>query len=54
MADQQSTAQSSTASVSLTGKSFLDMSGSEKMTFLCKAVVMLCTGGFAFPNIFVE
>jgi hypothetical protein len=54
MADQQSTVQASAASVSLTGKPFMDMTGSEKITFLGKAFVMLCTGGFAFPNIFVE
>lgn len=36
------------------GKRFVDMTGSEKVTWLGKAVVMLCTGGFAFPNIFVE
>jgi hypothetical protein len=30
------------------------MNGSEKMTFLGKAVVMILTGGFAFPNVFVE
>ena len=54
MADPQQTPQGSASNVSLTGKAFGDMSGSEKMTFLVKAVVMLCTGGFAFPNIFVE
>ena len=54
MADEQSTAQGSAAPVSLTGKPFGDMTGSEKMTFLFKALIMLCTGGFAFPNIFVE
>jgi len=40
--------------VSLTGKPFGDMSGSEKITWLGKCVIMLITGGFAFPNIFVE
>ena len=37
-----------------TGKAFTDMDGSEKITFLGKVVVMLITGGFAFPNVFVE
>lgn len=36
------------------GKRFMDMTGSEKVTWLGKVVVMLATGGFAFPNIFVE
>jgi hypothetical protein len=36
------------------GKSFGEMNGAEKMTFLGKALVMICTGGFAFPNVFVE
>lgn len=36
------------------GKRFIDMTGSEKMTWLGKAAVMLITAGFAFPNIFVE
>ena len=49
MADPQQT-----TPVSLTGKRFVDMTGSEKITFLAKAIVMLCTGGFAFPNVFVE
>ena len=51
MADKQAT---TPAPVPFTGKPFMDMSGSEKLTFLWKAVVMLATGGFAFPNIFVE
>jgi hypothetical protein len=54
MADQKTTAQGSAAPASLTGKPFTDMTASEKLTFLGKAVIMLCTGGFAFPNIFVE
>jgi hypothetical protein len=53
MADPQKTAQE-IASVSHTGKPFGDMSGSEKTTWLFKCVIMLITGGFAFPNIFVE
>ena len=40
--------------VSLTGKPFTAMRGSEKITWIGKCVVMLLTGGFAFPNIFVE
>ena len=54
MADQKSTAQGSAAPTSLTGKPFADMTGSEKITFLGKALIMIVTGGFAFPNIFVE
>lgn len=50
MADQQiSGAQSSS-----TGKSFGQMTFSEKLSFLGKVCVMLATGGFAFPNVFVE
>lgn len=54
MADPKSTAQGSAAPVSLTGKPFGDMSGGEKIVWLGKCFVMLITGGFAFPNIFVE
>jgi hypothetical protein len=36
------------------GKAYAEMTGSEKMTFLGKVMVMLITGGFAFPNVFVE
>lgn len=36
------------------GKRFADMNVSEKAHFLGKVVVMLLTGGFAFPNVFVE
>ncbi|HTD90092.1 MAG TPA: hypothetical protein VK663_05485 [Burkholderiales bacterium] len=53
MADPKKTAQES-APVSLTGKPFGDMTGVEKITFIGKAFIMLCTGGFAFPNVFVE
>ena len=42
------------APVSATGKRFADMDGAQKFTFLGKVVIMLITGGFAFPNIFVE
>jgi hypothetical protein len=52
MADQnQAVAQPTPAS---TGKAFVDMNGGEKLSFLGKVVVMLITGGFAFPNVFVE
>ena len=37
-----------------TGKRFVDMTGGEKFTFLGKVLIMLATGGFAFPNVFVE
>ncbi len=50
MADQQPSA----APVVSTGKRFMDMTAGEKVTWLGKVVVMLATGGFAFPNIFVE
>ena len=53
MANTQQTAQEKT-SVSLTGTPFVDKSGSEKITWIGKCAVMLITGGFAFPNIFVE
>ncbi len=53
MAAEQPTKQPSTP-VSLTGTPFVDKTGSEKITWLGKCVVMLITGGFAFPNIFVE
>ncbi len=36
------------------GKPFNKMTVGEKMKWLGKVVVMLITGGFAFPNIFVE
>jgi hypothetical protein len=54
MADQQSTAQGSAAPAALTGIPFANMTGSQKITWIGKCVVMLLTGGFAFPNIFVE
>lgn len=53
MADPQPNVQES-APVSLTVKPFGEMTASEKLTFIGKAVVMLITGGFAFPNIFTE
>ena len=49
MADQQQSAPRP-----LTDKHFVDMSVSEKFAWLGKALIMLCTGGFVFPNIFVE
>lgn len=54
MADQKQAAQANVAVSPGTGKRFIDMEGVEKITFLGKVVVMLVTGGFAFPNIFVE
>jgi hypothetical protein len=54
MAEQKTTAQGSAAPVSPTGKPFGEMTGSQKITWLGKVVIMLVTGGFAFPNIFVE
>jgi len=53
MADLKPTAQENT-SLSLTGTPFADKTGSEKITWLGKVVIMLVTGGFAFPNIFTE
>jgi hypothetical protein len=53
MADSKPTAKE-TAPVCLTGKAFGDMTGKEKLVFIGKAIIMLCTGGFAFPNVFVE
>jgi hypothetical protein len=43
-----------TQPVSLTGTPFVEKSTSEKLSWLGKCLVMLLTGGFAFPNIFVE
>ncbi len=40
--------------VCLTGKAFSDMTMAQKFFFVIKAVIMLCTGGFIFPNVFVE
>lgn len=37
-----------------TGKTFGEMNVGEKISWLGKVFVMLITGGFAFPNIFVE
>ncbi len=54
MADMNPNEQGSSVQTSLTGRRFADMTASEKLTFLGKALIMLCTGGFAFPNIFVE
>jgi hypothetical protein len=54
MADPQTSAQDSATHSIITGTPFLKMTGAEKFTWLGKAVIMICTGGFAFPNIFVE
>ena len=54
MADPQKAPQVNEVVVPYLGKSFGEMSGSEKIAFLGKALVMICTGGFAFPNVFVE
>ena len=54
MADPQNAAQINEVVVPYLGKSLGEMNGSEKVTFFVKAAVMLLTGGFAFPNIFVE
>lgn len=52
MADQNPAAPQYTPTS--TGKSFAEMSGGEKISFLGKVVIMLISGGFAFPNVFVE
>jgi hypothetical protein len=54
MADQQLSAQSGTAPTTPTGRRFVDMRFSEKIVFIGKAFVMLCTGGFMYPNIWVD
>ena len=36
------------------GKPYTDMTSAEKMTWIGKCFIMMITGGFAFPNIFVE
>ena len=53
MSEQQTTSQDVNQAAT-SGKRFADMSGIEKLRFLGKAVVMLLSGGFAFPNIFSE
>jgi hypothetical protein len=40
--------------VCLTGIAFGDMTIAQKFFFVIKAVIMVCTGGFIFPNVFVE
>lgn len=37
-----------------TGKPFSQMTGVEKLRFLGKVCVMLISGGFVYPNVFVE
>lgn len=54
MADAKKAPQVNEVVVPYLGKTLGEMTGSEKLTFLGKAVVMICTGGFAFPNVFVE
>ncbi len=54
MADPQKAPQVNEVVVPYMGKTFGEMDGSEKIRFLGKAFLMICTGGFAFPNIFVE
>lgn len=54
MANPEHPAQAARPAVSATGKAFADMSSGEKVTFLVKAMVMLISGGFVYPNIFVE
>jgi hypothetical protein len=54
MADAKKAPQVNEVVVPYLGKSFGEMNGSERMTFLGKALVMICTGGFMFPNVFVE
>ena len=54
MADRQHSAPGSTAERPLTDKHFVDTSASEKFAWLSKVFIMLWTGGFVFPNIFIE
>lgn len=54
MANSEQAASNARPAVSATGKAFADMSASEKITFLVKVSVMLISGGFIYPNIFVE
>ncbi len=54
MADANQAQQQAASPSSITGTPFAQMSGAEKIFWLGKVVVMLFTGGFAFPNIFVE
>lgn len=55
MANEQSVKQNyDSASRSPTGKTFFEMTAGEKIAFLGKAVVMLVTGGFVYPNVFID
>ena len=40
-----------TSAESYRGKKWHDMTGSEKITFVCKLFVALCTFGFVYPNV---
>jgi hypothetical protein len=37
-----------------TGKKWEDMKGGEKLTFVCKLFIALCTFGFVYPNVMIE
>lgn len=54
MANPQQAPQAARPAESPTGRPFADRNAGEKIGFLIKAVVMLCSGGFIYPNIFVE
>jgi hypothetical protein len=38
----------------LLGRRWHDMSGGEKVKFLVKLIIALCTFGFAYPNVMTE
>ena len=41
----------STESSGMTGKKWRDMTSQERLTFVGKLVVALCTFGFVYPNV---
>ena len=41
-------------SSTLLGKRWRDMTGGQKITFMFKLVIALCTFGFVYPNIMTE
>jgi hypothetical protein len=38
----------------LDDRRFADMQGNEKLAFIGKAIVFLCSGGFIFPTMWVD
>ena len=40
-----------TSSESVSGKKWENMTGGEKVSFVCKLFIALCTFGFVYPNV---